>query len=70
MLSLSAGLLKRRGGLIATNFLPHVDVMPPLQTYHDALPSGSVGILYQFIAIYIKCTQFVLLLYQIELILY
>lgn len=42
--ALAAGLLNRRAGVVATNFLPGVDYGPPLAAYRSALGGGaSVG---------------------------
>lgn len=35
--ALSSGLLRRRGGLVATNFLPFIDLGPPSRAYREAL---------------------------------
>jgi len=37
------GLLRRQGGLVATNFLPHVDLAPPLAAYRTALAAHGAG---------------------------
>ncbi|CAK0831061.1 unnamed protein product [Prorocentrum cordatum] len=39
--ALAAGLLNRRAGIVATNFLPSVDVGPPLAAYRSALGGGA-----------------------------
>eukprot|EP00913_Durusdinium_trenchii_P034862 g32610.t1 len=41
--ALAAGLLRPRG-VVATNFLPHVDLAAPLEAYGDALASRDTGI--------------------------
>merc|ERR1719416_213081 len=41
--ALSQGLLRSSGGLIATNFLPSVDLAPPLAAYRSALSAGGQG---------------------------
>lgn len=41
--ALSGGLLRSRGGLVATNILPAVDPAPILAAYHGALASRGAG---------------------------
>eukprot|EP00927_Polykrikos_kofoidii_P021854 TRINITY_DN20567_c0_g1_i3.p1 TRINITY_DN20567_c0_g1~~TRINITY_DN20567_c0_g1_i3.p1 ORF type:complete len:473 (-),score=52.40 TRINITY_DN20567_c0_g1_i3:11-1429(-) len=41
--ALANGLLKRRGGVVVTNFLPHVDTGPPLDVYREALAGRDAG---------------------------
>lgn len=41
--ALAAGLLRERGGLLVTNFLPHVDLMQAYKTYHSSLPAELWG---------------------------
>lgn len=39
--ALAAGLLRREAGMVAVNFLPHVDLGPPLAAYLSALGEGT-----------------------------
>eukprot|EP00933_Yihiella_yeosuensis_P061492 TRINITY_DN64314_c0_g1_i1.p1 TRINITY_DN64314_c0_g1~~TRINITY_DN64314_c0_g1_i1.p1 ORF type:complete len:403 (+),score=75.08 TRINITY_DN64314_c0_g1_i1:113-1210(+) len=41
--ALAKGLLKKRGGLVATNFLPDVALAPPLSAYAEALAKEKPG---------------------------
>mmetsp|Transcript_74629 Transcript_74629/g.241309 ORF Transcript_74629/g.241309 Transcript_74629/m.241309 type:complete len:456 (-) Transcript_74629:64-1431(-) len=41
--ALAGRLLRRQGGLVATNFLPHVDLAPPLAAYRTALAAHGAG---------------------------
>ncbi|CAE8599912.1 unnamed protein product [Polarella glacialis] len=41
--ALARGLLRRRGGLVATNFLPEVDLVRPLAAYGEALAAWAPG---------------------------
>lgn len=41
--ALAKGLLKKEGGLLAADFLPFVDVSPPLSTYRAALAAFRQG---------------------------
>jgi len=42
--ALEKGLLCKRGGLVATNFLPHVDLHEPIAAYKSALASHNAGL--------------------------
>lgn len=42
--ALSQGLLKERGGLVAANFLPCVDLAPKLKAYRSALAERGAGV--------------------------
>lgn len=42
--ALSLGLLRRSGGIVATNFLPSVDVAIPLSAYRSALVDRGAGL--------------------------